>query len=131
MERQDKQLDLESHRGRVGKRDREPPPDVSPQPRPRSIFSTADAYNEYMIDRRARKERLREFLRPPRDRSQRSRPARVREQAERREAAAAEVATAEAAAAEAAAAEGQPPPRQPPPRQPPTTQSPPTQHHKK
>ena len=55
--------------GRVRKRDR-----ASRRPtyrrlrrsaRHRSTFSTVDAYKQYIIDRRAKKERLREFLRPP------------------------------------------------------------------
>ena len=93
------------HRQR--KRARESPPDVSPQPRERRTFSTDEAFKQYKIDRRKRKERLREFHRvrewrdrSGRDQSDRSRPSRVRKQAKRRD----EAAAAEAAAVDAAAA---------------------------
>ena len=100
---------VESHR--QVKRAREPPPDVSPQPRERNYFSTDKAFKQYKMDRRKRKERVREFHRPTRtrdrsgrDQSGRSRPSRVRKQAKRREeAAAAEAAAAEAPEAAAAA----------------------------
>ena len=72
---------------RQRKRAREPPPDAGPR-RCRSIFSTIHEYQQYMVERRRQKERLREFHRLPRqrqrDQSMRSRPSRERQQAERR-----------------------------------------------